>query len=167
MTSRKSIKSWSVVGLAILSMLLPPLSSLASARQSPFLFEYAVKFVCGPAPTTGVVAPGRYFTAINVHNPQNQTASFRKKVAVALPKQQPGPVTQFVPATLGPDQAFEIDCADVRDLLGPINTAFVKGFVVVQSPVELDIVAVYTASGSTGQVETIHTERVPPRRIAP
>jgi hypothetical protein len=172
MTSRKGLKTWSVVGLALVSMLLPPLSSSTSARQANLVFEYAVKFVCGPVPATataGVVAPGRYFTAINVHNPQTQTVSFRKKVAVALPKQQPGPVSQFVAATLGPDQAFEIDCPDIRDILGPvpINTAFLKGFVVIQSPVELDIVAVYTASGSTGQVETLHTERVPPRKIAP
>jgi hypothetical protein len=38
-----------------------------------------------------------------------------------------------------------------------------KGFVVIESEVELDVVAVYTAAGSDRQVETIHTERVPAR----
>ena len=162
----KRRKSLVIAGLALLSMLLPQLSASTSARQTTITFEYAVKVICGTPPAAaGLLAPGRYFTAINVHNPQTFTAAFRKKVAVALPKQQAGPVTQLVGASLGPDQAFEIDCADVRDLLGPISTAFVKGFVVIQSPVELDVVAVYTASGADGQVETLHTERVPPRRM--
>jgi hypothetical protein len=38
------------------------------------------------------------------------------------------------------------------------------GFVVIQSAVELDVVALYTAAGSTG-VSTMAVERVPPRRM--
>ena len=38
-----------------------------------------------------------------------------------------------------------------------------KGFVVIESETELDVVAVYTAAGRDGQVETLHTERVPAR----
>lgn len=53
----------------------------------------------------------------------------------------------------------------VRDLLGPLATPFIKGFVVIQSQFELDVVVVYTAAGADGAVETLHTERVPPRRI--
>ncbi len=41
---------------------------------------------------------------------------------------------------------------------------FMTGFVIIQSDTELDVVAVYTAAGTDGQVETIHTERVPARR---
>jgi hypothetical protein len=41
---------------------------------------------------------------------------------------------------------------------------FLKGFVILESDVELDVVAVYTAAGASGQVETLHTERVVPRR---
>ena len=60
-----------------------------------------------------IVAPGVYYTAINVHNPTNEEVRFRKKVAVALPGEQPGPVSEFSEAKLGPDQAFEIDCPDI------------------------------------------------------
>jgi subtilase family serine protease len=35
---------------------------------------------------------------------------------------------------------------------------------VLESETELDVVAVYTAAGEDGQVETLHVERVPPRR---
>ena len=46
-------------------------------------------------------------------------------------------------------------CGAVQPLL--------KGFVVIESDVELDVVAVYTAAGDSGQVQTLHMERVPPR----
>src|SRR5437867_3747908 len=57
------------------------------------LFQYAVKFVCGvPTPTHLVpkppVAKGEYYTAINVHNPRNETNQFCKKFVVALPDEK-------------------------------------------------------------------------------
>jgi hypothetical protein len=125
--------------------------------------QYAVKFVCGQSDGE-VVAPGTYSTAINVHNPTYEGIRFRKKIAVALPGQQPGPVSDFFPAKLGPDEAFEIDCPDIFKLAGS-DAAFLKGFVVIESDVELDVVAVYTAAGATGQVETMHIERVSPRIV--
>src|SRR5262245_45056441 len=54
------------------------------------IFQYAVKFVCGKS-AGEVVAPGVYFTAVNVHNPTYKTIQFRVKVAVALPGLKPGP----------------------------------------------------------------------------
>lgn len=127
------------------------------------IFEYAVKFVCGKSDGT-VVAPGEYWTAINVHNPNTKAISFRKKIAVALPHEKPGPVSQFFDARLGPDEALEIDREDIfRHAEQRVD--FLKGFVVIQCDVELDVVAVYTAAGEDGQVETLHTERVSPRRL--
>lgn len=38
-----------------------------------------------------MVAPGVYFTAINVHNPSDRVVSFRKKFTVALPMEKAGP----------------------------------------------------------------------------
>lgn len=122
--------------------------------------QYAVKVVCGKSDGK-VVAPGVYFTAVNVHNPTYETIKFRVKVAVALPGLQPGPVSQLYDAKLGPDEALEIDCADIFRLAG--TKGFLKGFVVIESDVELDVVAVYTAAGVRGQVTTLHTERVAPR----
>jgi hypothetical protein len=126
------------------------------------LYQYAVKLVCGKA-AGEVVAPGVYFTAINVHNPTYHEIRFRKKVALALPGEEPGRVSKFFDARLGPDEALEIDCPDIRRLV-ETDADFLKGFVVIESEVELDVVAVYTAAGATGQVETLHIERVAPRR---
>ena len=126
-------------------------------------FEYAVKFVCG-TPEYPVVAPGEYFTAINVHNPHHRPVRFRKKVAVALPAEKGGPISRFFNAGLAPDQALEIDCPDILRHANT-QTRFLKGFVVVQSPLELDIVAVYTAAGKDRNVVTLDTERVPYRSI--
>ena len=126
-------------------------------------FQYAVKFVCGKSAGT-VVAPGTYFTAINVHNPTYTEIRFRAKIAVALPGLKPGPVSKFFDARLGPDEALEIDCPDILRH-AETRAEFLKGFVVIQSNVELDVIAVYTAAGRDGQVETLHTERVPPRRL--
>jgi hypothetical protein len=125
-------------------------------------FQYAVKVVVGRSEGE-VVAPGEYWTAINVHNPTYTTVEFRKKVAIALPSEEPGPVTDFFPAKLGPDEAFEIDRKDIFRHVG--DDRFLKGFVVIESPVELDVVAVYTAAGREGFVETFHTERVAPRQL--
>jgi Concanavalin A-like lectin/glucanases superfamily len=124
-------------------------------------FQYAAKFVCGKS-AGEVVAPGVYFTAINVHNPLYTDVRFRVKVAIGLPGLKPGPVSKFHVATLGADEALEIDCHDIHKL-AEYRADFVKGFVVIESETELDVVAVYTAAGGEGQVETIHTERVPAR----
>jgi hypothetical protein len=126
-----------------------------------------VKFICGrsanPA-TPQVLATGTYFTAINVHNPWGGTVGFKKKFAVALPNEKAGKISPFFDASLKSDEAFEIDCRDITSKL-QTQAPFVKGFAVIETARELDIVAVYTAAGSTGSVETMHLERVPPRRI--
>jgi hypothetical protein len=128
-----------------------------------FIYQYATKFVCGRSGGK-VVAPGTYFTAVNVHNPGRTAIQLAAKVAVALPEMQAGPVSKFHRARLGPDEAMEIDCSDIRTF-AETEEGFLKGFVVVESESELDVVAVYTAAGPNKLVETLHLERVPPRRV--
>jgi hypothetical protein len=81
----------------------------------------------------------------NVHNPTYTTIGFRKKIATALPGEEPGPVSKFFDARLGPDEALEIDCRDIFKH-AESRANFLKGFVVIESKVELDVVAVYTAA---------------------
>ena len=145
----------------IFILLLVAAFPAASRAQAPLPFQYAVKFVCGKSPGR-IVAPGAYFTAINVHNPNEKPAGFRKKVAIALPEEKAGRISRFFDAKLGPDEAMEIDCPDI--LRHAHAEGFVKGFVVIESELELDIVGVYTTAGSTGQVGSFFLERVPPRR---
>ncbi|MGH2775522.1 MAG: CARDB domain-containing protein [Actinomycetota bacterium] len=125
------------------------------------IFQYAAKFVVGRSKGE-VLAPGEYWTAVNIHNPHRRAVRFRVKVAVGLPGKA-GEVSEFIEMKLGPDEAIEID----RKLIHELGRAkdFLKGFVVVESPIELDVVSVYTAAGDDKAVETIHTERVGPRKI--
>jgi hypothetical protein len=132
-------------------------------------FQYAAKFLCGRT-DKGEVAPGSYLTAINIHNPNEVLVRFRWKVAVALPIGQSGTITTFKEVSLIEDGAVEIDCEQIRRVVtsawppGGAPPPFLKGFVVIESDCELDVVAVYTAMGDSQQVATLHTERVPARR---
>ena len=132
----------------------------AQQRQQ---FQYAVKVICGKSGGNEVVK-GAYLTAVNLHNPADKPIGFRRKVALSLPGEKPGPVSNFFEGKLGPDQAMEISCADIAKLI-QFKGEFFNGFLVIESESELDVVAVYTASGNTGEVETLHTERIRPRRI--
>jgi hypothetical protein len=144
-----------------LSILIAVLSLAPASLAQHLPFQYAAKFVCGK-PNSRLVAPGMYFTVVNVHNPGRETTEFLKKFAVAFPGQKPGPVTKLIEAKLGSDEAFAIECREIMDRTRA--TGFVEGFVVFESKVELDVVVVYTASGSGGQVQTMELERVPVRR---
>jgi hypothetical protein len=62
--------------------------------------QYAVKLICGKSDGK-ILAPGVYFTAVNVHNPTYTAVGFRVKVAAALPGLQPGPISEFRDAKLG------------------------------------------------------------------
>jgi hypothetical protein len=135
-------------------------------------FQYAAKFVCG-GPAGGQMSPptlvagGRYFSQTNVHNPSRyQTVVFRKKFAVALPFERAGTVSRFFEGRLKPDEALQIDCGDIFGHLGLAPTAFVEGFAVIESPLELDVDTFYTAGVQCDfEVSAIHTERVQPRRL--
>lgn len=131
--------------------------------------QYAAKLVCGEVKTGGPVAPGRYWTAINVHNPSRcHSVRLLWKVAVgAALNDRERIVTRFREVTLGPDEAIEIDCPDAFMWLKEHRFAkpFVKGWIVVESEFPLDVVAVYTSAFEKEPARTFHTERVPARCV--
>ena len=160
--------------------ILPATSEPVRAQEpSPLSFQYAVKYICGTSPVGEfqVVASGTYFTAINIHNPFVGNVSFRKKIVVATPDVDPV-ISRFTDSQLPGDGALDFSCRDIADELGVIffgsfNTKprprFLKGFVVIESRTELDVVAVYTTGTSGllgGRVTTMNLERVPVRRLA-
>lgn len=164
------------VAVLVLSTLAPalpaqlrPLVLIDSVLDlRPQWVQYAVKFVCGePERIQEILAQGRYYTAINVHNPELQRpVDFWFKVAVAFPGLEVGPISRFQNVSMPADGALEIDCPTLRELAG--QERFAKGFAVLLSPRELDVVAVYTASrqpGTVDDVRTLHMERVPPRPV--
>ena len=147
-----------------------PLAALAQPAPptGPVLpQEYAVKFVCGRSDGDGnSFASGTYFTAINVHNP-TRAARIAEKVTLASIG-EPGPMTDLrTGLSLRYDQAIEFDCRWIARRLraaGITPPDLFTGFLVLQTGSPLDVVAVYTASGREG-VSTMHTERVPVRRV--
>jgi len=161
----------SVAGIAASAAQDRPPPAPVPVPPAPQLLEYAVKFVCGRAGVSTAaapvpVAPGFYFTAINVHSPNPATVEFRKKFAQALPNQKPGKISELAGAVLKPDEAFDVECSEITKRLGLPPLTFVTGFAVflIPPPRELDIVAVYTAAATqSGPVVTLHTERVPKR----
>ena len=134
-----------------------------------------------PAGANGAqVVRGLYATAINVHNPvlpktsDPGTVAFGKRVAIAFPWQKSGPVSNFERAILKANHAFEIDCEEIAAMFldsvpGGTGTlppfpVFLKGFLVIMSPAELDVTAVYTARPLDGGVSTIDVEVIEPRK---
>jgi len=148
---------------------------------------FSVKFVCGlnntpvnlgALPSEPPVKPGNYATAVNIHNFHTFPVFLCKKAvlappegclnpAVATPGCFPSIVSNFRFVTLHADQAFEVDCNDIVNLLTPSLPAgtalpsFIKGFVELvvlpqsngsgagsggTSP-SLSVTGVYTAQG--------------------
>ncbi len=65
--------------LSLITRLVPlmlVLSATGVSAQHDQKLEYAVKFICGRTEQP-VVAPGEYFTAINVHNGAERTSTKR------------------------------------------------------------------------------------------
>lgn len=142
-----------------------------------------VSWICPPSTVPAAangaqVVRGLYATAINVHNPalaprtgEANVAVFAKSVAIAFPGQVAGPVSRFERAILEPNHAFEIDCEEIAekfqtpDTTGPGGfPVFLKGFVQIMSPVELDVTAVYTARPLDAGVSTLHVDVIQPRK---
>jgi hypothetical protein len=128
-------------------------------------FGYAAKIVCG-ASDGKVVAPGEYWTAVNVHNPNTKAITLKKRIVVALPGEKSGPISELFEAKLDPDRALEIDRDDIFNHAKKLEVGkFIKGFVVLYCKSELDVVSVYTVLAKGGNV-SFHTERVPMRKLS-
>jgi hypothetical protein len=155
---------------ALAALLAAPEAASAQIPDTLHL-EYAVKVVCGRSATAGTqwqsapVAMGLYFTAVNIHNPTDRWTPFRIKVAYTRPETQ-GTITGFTTLWLGPDGALRVDCTRVLKGPSPVPPGSPQdGFLVIQSQVDLDVVAVYTAAPSDVQpVSTMDVERAQPRR---
>ena len=123
-----------------------------------------VKFVCGRGDGK-VLDPGTYRTAINIASraPDGSPAvRYRRSFTVALPGEVAGNSTVSAPgASLAPGEAAEIDCDDIlAETRAFCLSGLCKGFVAIDSPVPLDIVAVYSsANPATGAVTDLTTER--------
>jgi hypothetical protein len=136
----------------------------ARAAAPRFGYQYAVKFLCtsnipGTSQTTTSLLPGSYATVINVHNPNAAPVGFRMKLASAS-----GDISAFIKGDLKPDQSTKVDCSQLGEF-GPQPIHGFEGFLVIESPRSLDVVAVYTAAGEAGKVSSIDVEYIRERRL--
>lgn len=163
---------------------------------SRYYWSFAVKFVCGVQPPLQtaagqpglgepVVKPGNYATEINIHNFMYREVPLRKKVVLLVKDTVPigrepesqGPIA-FDKIVLKPDWATMDDCNRIWQLLNPnVPTLpaimpLMVGYLVIISPVDLDVDAVYTAE-VPGRLEvgkdptgiSIDVERVNGKRV--
>jgi hypothetical protein len=111
--------------------------------------------------------------AINIHNPTDHKIEIARKFALAIgPSEAVGSfsITPYKSLTLEPDQAVAYNCFDIANFFCPIHGVCVDftaidGFLVVNSPVELDVVAVYTANAKDGEVSTLDADAIVGRRL--
>ena len=140
---------------SLVAMLAVP----ARGQQITAPFNYAAKIVCGTQREAQGVVPQPYMTTVNVHNPSDSVATFFKTLLVTLPPggQRPTPPMRPMTDTLRPQMGLATDCTDLRRRY-PNVPPFFEGFVLLQSRVSLDVVAVYTVPGG---IDVVHVpERV-------
>ncbi|NIM52966.1 MAG: hypothetical protein GTO22_27640 [Gemmatimonadales bacterium] len=122
--------------------------------------------------TAEVLAPGTYLSAINIHNPNTTTIEFAKKALETIPQrelpdaiEERPPLPRRMREVLRADEGVEVDCIDILRLLAQrqattdvaatpvfqmdelvraLQTNFVKGFVILESELALDVVGVYS-----------------------
>ena len=135
-----------------------------------FAFQYAVKFICtsnipGTSQTTTSLLPGTYETVVNIHNPNTRAVPFRMKLAVSTSTQiDPPLISSFINESLKPDQATKVDCSRIREFGLHLIHGF-EGFLVIESTLSLDVVAVYTAAKNGGEIESMDVEYIRERRL--
>ena len=161
-------------------------------EAAKFRYQYAAKFVCGFDPPGAFVrvAPGQYATTVAVHNPQGDSVTIRKKVALTFPPaaQAPGEVSAWLYDEVASDHALQIDCEEIgghpppgvtdseffpgRNLFGSGFPPYIQGFVVIESSASVDVTLVMSiadlgeAPGERpGAGRSVDVERVHERRI--
>lgn len=121
-----------------------------------YKWSYSAKFLCGTIslPTIGglpdPLLAGTYLTAINIRNYNFKAVPITKRVVLTKPESQaPGLIGSATSLDLTALQGLEVDCKDIVTLLGgatppDLTTVFIKGFVMIESVLDLDVVGVYT-----------------------
>jgi hypothetical protein len=165
--------------LALLATGLVAEHSADAQGPPPFPLQYTAQVMCGRSPSRDaqqVLARATFHTTVNVHNPFGTPTDIRKRFVIPRPGDNPKDdpvVSPFFADSVAADAGLEITCQDIADLLG-VDLAreglFLRGFVVVESRSELDVVAVYTSEVSGGffggrRATTLHVEPISARRL--
>lgn len=144
----------------------PPHDSVIIKTQH----QYATKLFCT---YSGNLSPlmaieGAYRTVVNVHNPTPRAVRLAFHVSRARDTRAPVGGSVFLNSSLQllelePDESLEIDCGDVAQAFCPIEDVcvsflWVEGFVIIDSPVALDVAALLSSGPHGGEVTAAHIE---------
>src|SRR5215212_1467744 len=146
----------------VLFLVLALLPSFVSA-QTP-IYRYVAKYVCGKhANPPNNFASGVYSTSINVFS--LKAIQFKKRFTVSWPQEKAGGVTPWINTGLPAMNSMQIDCDNILMHVNQANlptpaAQATEGFVVIESTIRLDVVAVYSAGPQGGPVATLLMERV-------
>jgi hypothetical protein len=142
---------------------------------APCEYIYSVQVVCGFQSEDDrcvTVLPGRYATAVTLHNIGCERAKVRKSfIPVMVEREAFGREPEFAKPraedeiVLPPGTATMDDCCRINELLfgDPGANQQVFGVLEIRSDVELVVEAAYTAGFREG-VSSIDVHRVPPKR---
>lgn len=162
-------------GVAIASLICLHATTV-QAETIDTSYQYSAKAVCSLLGTfgDGALAEGIYRTLINVGNPTDATVVFAVIPSVAGSLgDAPGGIGGVVAkkGELAPGGSLSIDCFAVSGFFCPtadglcFDFSALDGFVRINSPVELDVSAIYTARPNEGEVATMDVESVEPRQV--
>lgn len=159
-----------ILGIAAVCLLALSVSN-AFAQQ----FAYSVKFVCGVSesdPQKSIVQPGFYSTEINISNYRFEDVEIRKKFLILV---QDGEAIGREPEFVQPSGEDAIvlptmtatmdDCVRVSEITGVDTSILTIGYLLLYSTQDINVDAVYTATGREGQSLSIDVERVEGDRL--
>lgn len=130
-------------------------------RGGQYCFQYAAKFICtshipGTSQTSDAVLPGHYQTCVNIHNPHDIKFKIRMKLAASNEI-----ISPWIADGLVGDGVVRVTCSDLKKFELHLIHGF-EGFLVIESPCSLDVIAVYTAGRKEG-VSSLAVEQVKER----
>ena len=136
---------------------------MAKETSPVYKFQYAAKFICtsnipNTSQTTDSFVPGSYKTAVNIHNPQPRAVRLRKKLA------SPIGISAFQQSSIEPDGAELVSCGQVNSFGLHLVHGF-EGFLVIESTLSIDVVAVYTANPQGSGVSAMDVEQIRERKL--
>lgn len=147
--------------LGVVMCLLAAAAPHALMAQLPAVGPaYRAKFVCGDRPPSNdfdAVAPGRYYTALNIYNPSADSVIVRTWIATTAPGFVPGTRVAGPTVTIPSRLAAEMDCGEI---LRASERHFLKGFIEIRATRPVLVIGVYTVADSVRAV-SIDVERIP------
>lgn len=149
-------------------LVLAGLLVIPNVSNAQEIYQYAAKIVHGEYSDI-ILSHGKYYTAVDIHNPNDTTVRFEKKIAVADTFECT--ILPLPPGFLDPDCAVEIDARAFQDAMeNDPRTAYsdyLIGFLVIESEYELDVMAVYTVTSGKWLCRntSLEIEHVSPRII--